>query len=106
MGTTTDIEAALDEAGKVIKKQKVCAAKVSDCIDRLIQLAQASRLQLASGTEDAIEQLQAHAEQLGLVKEANSSTKELHSSINKLSKVSTCRVCFADCHCIDQDWRM
>lgn len=87
MGNVSNIDAALDEAGKVIKKQKVSASKVSDCLDKLIQLAQQSRQQLASGSTDAIQQLQAQAEQLGLVKEMSSSTKELHSSINKLSKV-------------------
>jgi len=81
------MQAALDEAGKVIKKQKLSASKVSDCLDKLLQLAQQSRQQLAAGSNDAIQQLQAQAEQLGLVKEMNNSTKELHSSINKLSKV-------------------
>jgi hypothetical protein len=87
MGTDSNLEAALDEAGKVIKKQKVSAGKVSDALDKLIQLAQQSRQQLAAGSSDVINQLKAQAEQLGLVKEMNSSTKEFHSSINKLSKV-------------------
>lgn len=84
---SSNISAAIDEAGKVTKKQKLCAGKVSDALDRLIQLAQQSRQQLEAGSDDAIAQLQSQAEQLGLLKEMNSSTKELHSSINKLSKV-------------------
>lgn len=89
MASNSNMQAALDEAGKVIKKQKLSASKVSDCLDKLLQLAQQSRQQLAAGSNDAIQQLQAQAEQLGLVKEMNNSTKELHSSINKLSKVRT-----------------
>lgn len=85
------MDVALDEAGKVIKKQKVCATRVADSLDKLIQLAQQSRQQLAAGSSDAIQQLQAQAEQLGLLKDMNSSTKELHSSINKLSKVRVAR---------------
>lgn len=82
------MDAALDEAGKVIKKQKLCASRVSDCLDQLITLAQQSRQQLAAGADgDVLQQLQAQAEKQGLLKEMNSSTKELHSSINKLSKV-------------------
>jgi hypothetical protein len=86
--SSSNISAAIDEAGKVTKKQKLCATKVSDALDRLIQLAQQSRQQLEAGSDDAVAQVQAQAEQLGLLKEMNSSTKELHSSINKLSKVS------------------
>jgi hypothetical protein len=82
------MDAALDEAGKVIKKQKLCSSKVSDCLDQLLQLAQQSRQQLLAGsTGDVLQQLKAQAEKQGLLKEMNSSTKELHSSINKLSKV-------------------
>lgn len=84
---SSNISAAIDEAGKVTKKQKLCAGKVSDALDRLIQLAQQSRQQLEAGSGDATAHLQSQAEQLGLLKEMNSSTKELHSSINKLSKV-------------------
>lgn len=89
MGNIDNIDAALDEAGKVIKKQKLSAGKVSDCLDKLIHLTQQSRQQLAAGSSDAVLQLQSQAEQLGLLKEMNSSTKELHSSISKLSKVSS-----------------
>lgn len=82
------MDAALDEAGKVIKKQKLCSSKVSDCLHQLLQLAQQSRQQLLAGsTSDVLQQLKAQAEKQGLLKEMNSSTKELHSSINKLSKV-------------------
>lgn len=99
---SSNISAAIDEAGKVTKKQKLCAGNVSDALDRLIQLAQQSRQQLEAGSDDAIAQLQSQAEQLGLLKEMNSSTKELHSSINKLSKVRG-RVCVVCCLCVGAD---
>lgn len=94
---STNIETALDEAGKVCKKQKLCAAKVSDCMDKLIQLVVESRNKVAAGSSDAVQQLITQAEG-GLLKEMNSSTKELHSSINKLSKVmQACFVCHSAC---------
>lgn len=103
MGTVSNLEAALDEAGKVIKKQKVSSGKVSDSLDKLIQLAQQSRQQLAAGCSDATQQLKVQAEQLGLIKEINSSTKEFHSSINKLSKVCShpeaLYACVMHCQC-------
>lgn len=87
MVSTSNMEAAIDEAGKVIKRQRVSAGKVADSVDKLIQLAQQARQQLAAGNSDAIQQLQAQAEQLGLLKEMHNSTKEFHSSISKLNKV-------------------
>jgi hypothetical protein len=83
---SSNIDTALDEAGKVCKKQKLCGAKVSDCMDKLIAMVKASRDKAAAGSGDAIQQLITEAEG-DLLKEMNSSTKELHSSINKLSKV-------------------
>jgi hypothetical protein len=81
------IEAALDEAGKVVKKQKLCNAKVENSLDKLITLVTACRANLVAGDRHDIKELVAKAEQLGLVKDMNNSTKEFHSSINKLSKV-------------------
>lgn len=84
---STNIEAALDEAGKVVKKQKLCASKVDEALDKLISLAKDARQKAAKGSGDSIKDLLARAEKLGIVKDMNSSTKELHSSISKLSKV-------------------
>lgn len=94
------MDVALDEAGKVIKKQKVSEGKVSDSLDKLITLAQQAQQQLAAGSSDAVQQLKAQAEQLGLIKEMNNSTKELHSSINKLSKVRGREGIAGCCSCI------
>eukprot|EP00879_Flechtneria_rotunda_P028898 GHRR01031133.1.p1 GENE.GHRR01031133.1~~GHRR01031133.1.p1 ORF type:complete len:114 (+),score=35.16 GHRR01031133.1:190-531(+) len=85
---SASIQAALDEAGKVVKKQKLCTAKVGDSLDKLIELVQSCWAKLSAGSANAIRELQAQAEKQGLMKDMNSSTKELHSSINKLSKVS------------------
>lgn len=87
--TAANMQAALDEAGKVVKKQRLCAAKVGDAMQQLLDAATAARGAVASGTttaQAAIGQLQAQVEQLGLVRDMNSSTKDLHSAINKLSK--------------------
>eukprot|EP00879_Flechtneria_rotunda_P020971 GHRR01022082.1.p1 GENE.GHRR01022082.1~~GHRR01022082.1.p1 ORF type:complete len:278 (+),score=107.40 GHRR01022082.1:190-1023(+) len=83
---SASIQAALDEAGKVVKKQKLCTAKVGDSLDKLIELVQSCWAKLSAGSANAIRELQAQAEKQGLMKDMNSSTKELHSSINKLSK--------------------
>lgn len=103
----TNTEAALDEAGKVVKKQRLCAAKVNDAIDKLIKLAKDAREQAAAGSGDAIKDLLAKAEKLGIAKDMNSSTKDLHSSIGKLGKVRSSELCgrsgptssLCDCAC-------
>lgn len=96
MGSTTttttaaNMQAALDEAGKVVKKQRLCAAKVGDAVQQLLDAATAARDAVASGAtsaQAAVGQLQAQVQQLGLVQDMTSSTKDLHSAISKLSKV-------------------
>lgn len=82
----SSVETALEEAGKVVKRQKLCSSKVADGLDKLIALVNASRANLVAGDEAALSELQARAEQAGLLKDMNASTKELHKSINNLSK--------------------
>lgn len=84
---SSNIEAALDEAGKVVKKQKLCASKVNESLEKLLKIANDARDKAAAGSCDVITDMLAKAEKMGLVKDMNSSTKELHSSISKLSKV-------------------
>lgn len=82
------IQAALDDAQRVVKKQKVCAERVDGCIDQLISLVLAARAELASGPKPrAVKELQKKIQKLGLEKEMNSQTKELHVAVGKLNKV-------------------
>jgi hypothetical protein len=82
------MQAALDEAGKVVKKQRTCAERVDGCIDQLISLVMATRARLAAGQHiGAVKELQQHIQKLGLEKEMNSQTKELHTAVGKLNKV-------------------
>mmetsp|Transcript_2254 Transcript_2254/g.5059 ORF Transcript_2254/g.5059 Transcript_2254/m.5059 type:complete len:392 (+) Transcript_2254:89-1264(+) len=84
------LDAALDEAGKVIKKQKTCDSKVSVCIDQLIDAVSNARASLLAdpnlSTEVAMQQLSKKLDEMGVMKEMNSQVKDLHSSVNKLSK--------------------
>ncbi len=87
LSMSANVQAALDAAGKVVKKQKICATKVEQCVDQLLQLVSAAQAQQASGASTAVPQLLAEVERLGLTKEMNTQTKELHATITKLSKV-------------------
>jgi hypothetical protein len=103
MATTAALQAALDEAGKVAKKQRGASLRVADSLDRLIALAQGARDAAAAaaggaGGAAALPQLQAQVAAAGLEKEMSSATRELHSGINKLGKV--CAVCGCACACM------
>ena len=90
------MQAALDEAGKVVKKQKTCSERVDGSIDQLISLVLATRARLASGPQPgAIKELKTQVQKLELEKEMNSQTKELHTAIGKLNKVRAQRACAA-----------
>lgn len=79
----------------MVKKQKTCAQKTDGLLGQLISAVQASQLQLlqaGSGGADtstsAISELNQRVGDLNIVKELNNQTKEVHSSIGKLGKVS------------------
>jgi hypothetical protein len=82
---------ALDEANRVVKKQKTCSTRTDACLDTLIGLVASARDALCEDSmQDAEEVLQGLAKRVeaqGIVKELNAQTKELHSSIGKLGKV-------------------
>lgn len=86
------ITAALDEAGKVVKKQKTCETKVAQSLDSVIALVAKARDKLASGSVSdpsaLVSDLSKQIEELGFSKDLASSTKELHGTVNKLSKVT------------------
>jgi len=84
----SSLQVALEDAGRVTKKQKTCSERVDACVDQLISLVLATRAQLASGAQPgAISELQKQIQKLGLEKEMNSQTKELHAAVGKLNKV-------------------
>lgn len=43
MSSLANIQAALDEAGKVVKRQRTCETKVDACLENLIDLVRRSR---------------------------------------------------------------
>ncbi|KAF8058345.1 RMD5 [Scenedesmus sp. PABB004] len=82
----TPVAAACEEAGKVVKRQKLSAAKVDESLDRLIALAVAARDRAAAGQPGAAAELVAAAEAAGCVRDMSGATKELHGAVAKLSK--------------------
>lgn len=81
------LEAALDDAGKVLMKQRACEARCDASVDQLISLVLEARAKLAAGNAGAVAELQKQIQKLGLEKEMNSHTKELHAAVGKLNKV-------------------
>lgn len=91
--SAANIQAALDEAGKVVKKQKTCADKSSALVDQVEGLVRAAIAQLEAGMDVDSEEvsrvaaeLHKQLEEAGCVKELNSLTKELHGAVGKLGK--------------------
>ena len=88
-----NIQAALDEAGKAVKKQKTCAEKSSAVVDRMEGMVSAAIAQLEAGmdvdsevTAKVSAELYKQLEEAGCVKELNSLTKDLHGAVGKLGK--------------------
>ncbi|MEW5297956.1 MAG: hypothetical protein WDW36_001130 [Sanguina aurantia] len=88
--TSGNAQSALDEAIKVVKRQKLCDTKSESCIDRLIELVRSSQIQLESNesldADKVMATLRQQAQKLGTSKELASQTKELHLGITRLSK--------------------
>ncbi|EIE20259.1 hypothetical protein COCSUDRAFT_37929 [Coccomyxa subellipsoidea C-169] len=87
MSTAENIAAALKDAERVCKKQKLCACKTAQCIDKLAEALRAAEF---DSPDDALcpdglhERLLNPAEKL--LKDLTESTKDLHSAVNKLGK--------------------
>ena len=88
---TEHIQAAIKEAERVSKKQKICANKTSDSLSNLIDELTAAKHQLASeGSQKAVFQdLNKRLAQLDTVSKISEQTKDLHSTVNKLSKAGS-----------------
>ena len=85
-----NIEAALKEAEKVAKRQRACASKTVDSLDKLILEVTEARKQLSApgaGVSDVFNALGGKLTKENVVKEIADNTKELHGAVNKLGKV-------------------
>ena len=84
------IELGLKESEKVVKRQRACASKTSDCLDRLILEVTGARKQLSApgnGVNDVLSGLSERLMKGDIVKDIADNTKELHGAVNKLGKV-------------------
>ncbi|GIL82454.1 hypothetical protein Vretimale_11896 [Volvox reticuliferus] len=86
-----NLQAALEEASKCIKRQKTCALKSDAVLDKIIGMVTAAQKELendaeGSDPEDTLTRLHKSIEDAGVFKELNSTTKDLHTSIAKLGK--------------------
>ena len=88
----SEIENALKEAERVCKKQKVCSAKSSEILAKLLQELTVAKDSLANGASDGVsstlQQLHKRLESQELEKQLSDQTKDLHVPVNKLGKVS------------------
>ena len=85
-----NIEAALKEAEKVAKRQRACASKTADSLDKLILEVTEARKQLSApgaGVNDVLNALNGKLSKGDVVKSIADNTKELHGAVNKLGKV-------------------
>lgn len=89
MSLPENLEAALKEAERVCKKQKVCAGKTADCLSKLAQTLQTAQLRLGTSTDGTLDaqDLLKTLQSPELLKDLTESTKDLHSAVNKLGKV-------------------
>ena len=87
---TDQIQAAIKEAERVSKKQKVCNTKTNDCLSNLVDELTAAKHRIASegSSEAVLRDLNRRLGQLNTVHTISEQTKDLHSTVNKLSKVS------------------
>ena len=85
-----NIEVALKEAEKVAKRQRACASKTADSLNRLILEVTEARKQLSApgaDVSDIFNALEGRLSKGDVVKDIADNTKELHGTVNKLGKV-------------------
>ena len=87
---TEHIQAAIKEAERVSKKQKTCNTKTNESLSNLLDELTAAKNRIASegSSEAVLRDLNSRLEQLNTVHTISEQTKDLHSTVNKLSKVS------------------
>lgn len=90
--------AALQDAQRVAKKQKTCAVETAQCMDTLVKEVEAARTRMLAGRGDGAKvaaELHARLAKLDLIAAVSNHTKDVHSAVTKLSKVSgaACVMC-------------
>lgn len=85
-----NIEVALKEAERVARRQRACASKTADSLNKLILEVTEARKQLSApgaGVSDILNALEGRLSEKDVVKDVADNTKELHGAVNKLGKV-------------------
>ncbi|EFN56715.1 hypothetical protein CHLNCDRAFT_144112 [Chlorella variabilis] len=86
-----DVEAALREADKAAKKQKVCAASSAQAINKMLQAVGKARQQLlaapAAPPQAVLQELHAELAAADVARAMTADTKDLHGAVSKLGKV-------------------
>ena len=85
-----NIDLALREAEKVVKRQRACASRTDDCLDKLIQEVTEARKQISApgaNVNAMMRGLNENVNKRDIVKDIADNTKELHGAVNKLGKV-------------------
>ena len=86
-----NIDLALKEAEKVLKRQRACASRTADCLDKLTQEVTEARKQVSApgaNVNAIVRGLNDDVNKRDIVKDIADNTKELHGAVNKLGKVS------------------
>lgn len=85
------IQAALDDSGKVVKKQRSCETQVEKSLAQLIDAVASARAEVASedclDPDNVIKELRQKIDSQALISDMISQTKDLHTAVGKLSKV-------------------
>ncbi|CAK0782608.1 hypothetical protein CVIRNUC_005811 [Coccomyxa viridis] len=84
-----NIDLALKEAEKVVKRQRASASKTDDCLDKLIQEVAEARKQISApgaNVNAMMRGLNENVNKRDIIKDIADYTKELHGAVNKLGK--------------------
>ena len=85
-----NVDTALKEAEKVVKRQRACASRTDECLDKLVQEVTEARKQISApgaNVNGIVRGLNDNVNKRDIVKDIADNTKELHGAVNKLGKV-------------------
>jgi hypothetical protein len=84
-----NIDAALKDAERVCKKQRVCAVRTTECLDSLIEEITAAQQRLTADSDGTavMQELAQRLSRPDVLKDLSDSTKDLHTAVAKLGKV-------------------
>ena len=104
-----EIQAAHEDATRIVKKQRICAENTAASLHALIALVSEAQQRMQRGDgRDAeavkreLEQLQTAIESEEWLKSMNKDTRDLHAAISKLGKVYLELPHWPTCH--SQEW--